>query len=215
MINNLLTNKTAFIDTIYRLRNNEEIVVFEKQFAISEVEDKEVGFFLEAEFDNESADYPFTAPPFHQPAALWAAKIIYFGAQLLLFREETAKDISVLFPEYNNQKTAAEHLSADICLRFLPYLVNKLKEIDPEDALIKRMETIMMEFPYSAVGYFTESGVPQFDNSFMENICCSQLLINRVITKKDKNTAAEPAIKLLIQSAMGAHLYFFWPNLDL
>jgi hypothetical protein len=215
MINNLITNKTAFIDTIYRLRNNEEIVVFEKQFTTSEVEEKEVAFFLETEFENESADYPVNAPPFHQPAALWAAKIIYFGAQLLLFREETAKDISVLFPKYNNQKTAAEHLSADICLRFLPYLVNKLKEIDPEDLLIKRMETIMMEFPYSAVGYFTESGTLQFDKLFMENNCYNQLLVNRVILKRDSNTAADPAIKLLIKSALGAHQQFFWPSLDL
>lgn len=215
MNHNLLTDKTPFIETIYRLRSNEEVVIFEKQFTTHAAEEKEVAFFLETEYENESADYPFTAPAFHQPSAVWAAKIIYFGAQLILFREETAKDINALFPEYTDQKSAAVQLSADISLRFLPYVIRKLKEIDPDDPLIKRLETILLAFPYSAVGYFTESNNLQFDHHFLNDNCCSQLLVNRVIGKKDRYTAADPAIKILIESALGAYQPVFWPGLHL
>ena len=113
----ILTNKTPFLETIYRLRSNEEIVIFEKQSATSGAEENEVIFFLETEYGNESVDYAYLAPPFHQPAVLWAAKIIYFGAQLLLFREETAKDIPGTFPGL--QKSATWYTGAIIC-RYMP-----------------------------------------------------------------------------------------------
>lgn len=215
MNDNILTGKTPFIETIFRLRSNEEIVVFEKQLKTDIAEEKELVFYLENEYENEALEYPFEAPSFDKSAALWAAKIIYFGAQLLLFREETAKDISTLFPEYGSQKSASVHLSADICLRFLPSLLSKLREIDPEDPLIQRMEKILQGFPYSAVGYFTETGKWQPDNNLMENSCSRLLMINRVIAKKDRIIAADPHIKSLIESALGNHLQVFWPNLHL
>lgn len=215
MDNNILIQKTPFLETICRLRSNEEIVVFEKQFSTNAAEEKEVIFFLETEYENESADYPFKAPAFHEGAALWAAKIIYFGAQLLLFRKETAKDINVLFPAFTDQRSEAVQLSADICLRFLPYVTNKLKEIDPEDPLIKKMETILLSFPYSGIGYFTETGKLQFDDHCMDNDCSRQLMINRVIAKRDRCTATDPSIKPLIESALGDHQPVFWPGLNL
>lgn len=215
MANTIVSNKTPFLETIVRLRNNEEIVIFEKQFTTSAAEEKEVSFFLQTEYENESSDYPFTPPVFEQAAALWAAKIIYFGSQLLLFREETAKDIQVLFPEYKNDAIAPVHLSADICLRFLPYLLKKLKEIDPDDLLIPHLEAILVKFPYSAIGYFMEPGKLQFDDRFIQNDCCRQLLINRVIAKGDRNTANMQSIKPFIESALGDHHQIFWPGLNL
>lgn len=214
-MSDILVNKTPFIETICRLRGNEEIVVFEKQFSINSAEEKELAFYLMAEYENEANDYPFTAPAFDEAAALWAAKIIYFGAQLLLFREETAKDISTLFPEYTKEKTAAAQLSADICLRFLPYLEKKLQEIDAEDPLIKRIEMLLQSFPYSAVGYFTEAGKLQFNDNIMSDDCSRQLIINRVIVRKDSTTAMDPVIKTLIESALGNHQQIFWPGLNL
>jgi hypothetical protein len=215
MNNNILINKTPFIETICRLRNSEEIVVFEKQFSTNAAEEKEVAFFLETEYENESADYPFSAPPFNQAAAVWAAKIIYFGAQLLLFREETAKDINALFPDCKEQRSGSIQLSADICLRFLPSLLHKLKEIDPDDPLIQKMENILLAFPYSAVGYFTEPGKLLLDDSFMNNDCCRTLLVNRVIAKKDRYTATDHGIKPFIDSALGNYQQVFWPGLNL
>ncbi|MFT3978879.1 MAG: hypothetical protein QM687_00325 [Ferruginibacter sp.] len=215
MDNNILTEKTPFLETIYRLRNNEEIVIFEKQFATTATEEKEVIFFLETEYEKESVDYPFDSPVFDGAAALWSAKLVYFGAQLLLFREETAKDIPALFPEYNNRRSDAADLSADICLRFLPHLAKKLKEIDPGDPLIERVELLLHGFPYSAIGYFGEAAQLQFDDFFMSNDCCRQLLINRILEKKDRYAALEQTIKPLIESALGNHQGIFWPGLNL
>ncbi|MBL7746322.1 MAG: hypothetical protein JNM19_02745 [Chitinophagaceae bacterium] len=214
MGNTNAVEKTPFLETIVRLRTNEEIVIFEKKFTTSAAEEKEVSFFLQTEYENESQDYPLTAPIFEPSAALWAAKIIYLGSQLLLFREETARDIQVLFPEYKDDVTSRVQLSADICLRFLPCLLKKVKEIDPNDPLIPHLETILIRFPYSAIGYFAESGKLQFDDLFLQNDCCSQLVVNRVIAKRDRNTADIQNIKPIIESALGDYQKIFWPGIN-
>jgi hypothetical protein len=206
---------TPFVETICRLRANEEIVVFRKQFETKVSEESEVVFFLETEYENEATDYPFTAPAFHPGAALWAAKIVYFGAQLLLFRQETANNLDTLFPNFKDSKSEGAQLSADLCLRFLPSILHKLREIDPDDLLIAKMEALLLEFPYSGIGYFGEPDKLRVEDYFLKNDCCAMLLANRVIEKQDRNAAADPVVKLLIESAMGNHQQLFWPSLKL
>ena len=209
----MLTDKAPFAETVYRLRNNEELIIFEKNLSIKATEETYVNDFLEAEYDNEALDYPYTAPVFDAGASMWAARIIYFSAQLLLFREETTRDIPVLFAAYPGTKSPSVFLSADICLRFLPDLLHKLKQIDPDDILVKTLEQRLQEFPYSAVGYFDETGLSQDEYDFSDD-CYRQLFVDRVIEKRDYKTASRPAVKTLIESALGDHEQFFWPLLN-
>lgn len=200
-----------FLETIYHLRTIEKVILYTKLEELSAKEEGDTLDFLESEYEKESLDYPFCAPVFNGYAAIWAAKIIYNSAQLLLHREMEVVDLSSIVPVFP-AKTAADMLAADLCLRFLPQVLENLRIIDPNDKLIIILENILGMFPYSAIGAELEN-VETDLTLILEDDCLRQLYLDRVMHLKAIKEAENPLIYEWLLAGFGNHKKEFWPEL--
>lgn len=166
--------------------------------------------YLEEIYHQESLDFPHQAPPFDAEAAIWAAELLYHAAQAILNRKATLEELTPLFEGYGGEKTAGAILSVDLCLRFVPDLLEKLKLINPDDGLILLLELQLEQWPYSAVGYATQ-GLPQQE---LDNPCVCQLYVDRIIAHKDTSLLVVPALVQAVKASLGAYQQKIWPDLD-
>lgn len=208
-----MTNKkTPFLDTIYHLRTREHAIIYDKKLDISKEEEKEVIELLRDEYEKEKLNYPFQAPDFDESAALWGSKIVYFATQLVLNREDTASKISALFPDFGKAITPSAMLSADLCLRFLPLLLLQLQHMDADDIILPVLEQKLKQFSYSGIGY--DMDLENLDHSVvLSDDCMTQLFLDRVVEKKDKNRGNLEIIKPLLLANFGDFKTIFWNEL--
>ena len=202
-----------FLKMLLNLRQ-EEVMLYDNLLSVQEAEEKEVLYFLEMEYQEEKTNYPHQAPNFHPSAALWAAKTVYFAAQLILYRENQPGELKALLPSFDGVINAESILSADLCLRFLPAIITKLKIIDPEDALIEVLEAHLITWHYSAIGQPLDWSAIAFDN-IEENPCLYQLYLDRIIEHKVHVLAAIAPFKKGIQASLGWHSNLLWSDLNL
>ena len=114
--------RALFTDMITRLYQHGEIVLYNNVLNILTDEALVTSDFLREVYDWEKQNYPFIPPEFDWTAALWSAKVVYFSAQLLLYRADTIEEVETLLQPYTEKPNASNILSVDICLRFLPDL---------------------------------------------------------------------------------------------
>jgi MoxR-vWA-beta-propeller ternary system domain bpX4 len=201
-----------FYNTIYQLRSNEEIILYDKMLDISEDDEELVKSFLLIEYDGEKENYPYTAPAYDANAALWAAKIVYTTSQLMLYREHKIEELKALLPEYEGELNASAILSSDLCLRFLPQILNETKYIDPDDELISLVEKYLKDWHYSSIGYPINADKLAFD-VIASNKCLQQMYVDRIITRKDAKRATFSFTHEKIKETMGDYAYEFWNDL--
>ena len=108
--------------------------------------------YLLAAYEQEAKVLPRPLPPFEAQAALWAAALIQRCALAILDRQQSAKDLALAFGSYEPQPQASAMLSADLCLRYLPALYQKLQELGPEDPLLPHLRDLGQIWHYSALG---------------------------------------------------------------
>lgn len=207
------TKKLPFLETIYHLRTIEQLILYDKVMQVSSQEEKETIELLRDEYEKEQLDYPFTAPKFDENAALWASKIVYFASHFLLHRENTDKDLSRYLSKYKGEMTASAFLSADLCLRFLPQLVQEFKSIDADDPIIPILESHLKAFHYSAIGFENEWGAIDF--KLFENDCFKQLYLNRITERKDTALSQIAAINVMLQRNFGNYPNVFWKHFEI
>jgi hypothetical protein len=201
-----------FLQTLYTLRNREEILLYEHAVLVPAAELELAAAFLETEYDNECLGYPGKAPAFDAAAATWAAQTVYIAAQLLLYRKDREADLPAMLPAYEGAVTPGAILSADICLRFLPDVVQMAGNIDADDILITILEAHLQHWHYSAIGHGTE--VEGLDFSVIStNPCLLQLYADRVMARKDRRLAAHAQIAPVVKAALGNHQRYFWNEL--
>lgn len=204
--------ETSFLDTIYHLRTIEQIILTDKINIISKTEENETASFLETEYEREILEYPGNAPKFNKEAALWGAKTIYIAAQLLLHREHTISDLNVLLPDFTGTQDASAVLSADLCLRFIPQILEEIKKIDPDDLVIPILEKHLYQFHYSAIGFKIEIEKIDF-NIIASNDCLQQLYIDRIVQRKAIKYSESDFVKKQLEIGFGAYKKIFWSQL--
>ncbi|MGV3539951.1 MAG: hypothetical protein ACO1OQ_09080 [Rufibacter sp.] len=202
-----------FFQTIDTLRRKEELMLFTKVMEVNYEEEALVAELLELEHERESLNYPFTAPAFDAAAAIWAAKTVYFASQLLLYREQSAQELSALLPVLPQQPNASAILSADLCLRFLPPLLQQAQLINSEDALVPILEQHLEQWHYSAVGHDLTIENLNFE-AILDNNCLLQLYTDRVIERKSLKLAEQSPIKEQIKASLGNYASTFWSALS-
>lgn len=201
-----------FLDTIYHLRNEEAMLLHSRLVPGSEEEEALVADFLELEYRNECLDYPGTSPEYDGAAAIWGARTVYVASQLLLYRENRSDELPLLLPAYGGNRTAGAILSADICLRFLPDILQQAKLIDPDDSLAILLENHLLSWHYSGIGYPLPA--EQLNMALvLNNATLQQLYVNRVIARKRRQLALLPALQPLVMAAMGNFANHFWKDL--
>lgn len=198
-----------FYDTIYQLRTNEEIILYDKLLYFNGDDEVLVKEFLQIEFDVESQNHPFSTPKYNAESALWAAKTVYTACQILLYREHKEAELTDLLPLFSYPITTEAILSADLCLRFLPQVLDEAKLIDPEDQVIPILESILQQWHYSGIGIELTLENLDFDPIF-SNPCLEQLYIDRVIEKKDRKRAESPQLLEKIKATLGNYTEKYW-----
>lgn len=84
---------------------------------------------------------------FHPQVAISAAALIHLSAWRLL-ASSSAED-RIEMP--GQPRTAAEHLSADMLLRFVPQLLRRARNLTPAEDLVKSLEDTLRRWPLSGV----------------------------------------------------------------
>ena len=194
---------------IQHLRRAEEVVLYAYLPELNAADLRETSVFLAKEYADESMEYPFETPVYDGDAAVWAAKVVFNAAQLLLYREQRAEDIAPLFEEFTGKKTAGAMLSADLTLRFLPDILEKVKTIDQEDVLNTLLENILTTWHYSGIRYRLDAGDLKLD-AISGNACLFQLYINRIIAYQNITLARVPVLQEGVKAALGDYGTAFW-----
>jgi len=199
-------------DTIEGLRVNEEIFITANISKLDEIDEEETLTFLQQEYSREVLNYPFSAPRFDGVSALWSSKVIYFAAQLLVNRVNTNSKLDDLLPIYNESINASTILSADLCLRFLPFFIVEFRNIDPDDQVLKRLMRIAEQFHYAAIGVELDLETLDFQ-TVIQNDCLRQLYLDRVVERQCITLGQSEYIKPWILQNLGDYKSFFWREL--
>ncbi len=200
-----------FLKMIQHLREKEEVMLYGNIITISPEESVAAAQFLKAEYEKELSGYPLLSPVFNAEAALWAARIVYVSAQLLLYRENKQRDLALLLPVYEQEHNAAAVLSADLCLRFLPDMLIQLKLIDTEDPLIELLEKILVQWHYSGVAYSLDTSVLDFTTS-QSDTALFEMYCERIFENKKLILAQHPVFRETITSQLGMYGNEFWKD---
>lgn len=198
-----------FLQTLQHLRHYEEVLLYNNLLQITEQERQEAALYLAEEYRNESVNYPFEAPAFSEPAALWAARTVYTAAQLMLYRAHAVAELNGLLPAYKGTVDAAAMLSADLLLRFLPPIIEQLKAWNPDDKLVEVLENQLKTWHYSGIAYL----LPVQDltmEAVVSHPCLYQLYIDRVIEYKRLPLANHPLLNRGIHASLGMFAAVYW-----
>lgn len=193
-----------FLQMVKGVRMHQEVLLHGKAVPFTAQEDEQVLAFLRDEYATESLTYPYTAPEFDEEAALWAAKVLYSSAQLLLYRTEAPENLRNTIQPYHGQVTEQSMISADLMLRFLPDLLTELKAIDEEDLLVGLLEGILEKWPYSALAYAFEEKTPEYQ-LLVGDPCLKQLAVNRIVAYRKTEALEQPELKAMLKANMGLY----------
>lgn len=205
-------NKSPFLDTLFLLRQEECITIFSDIHDISMKEEENAMDYFQAEFEKERLEFLSDTIVCDPETALWAAKVVYYSAQLHLIRQNTAKDLNKLIPPFKGEREVSTLLSADLSLRFLPQIVSALQMADPEDPLVKMLESVLKQFHYSAVGSDLELEDINWEGELRDKTY-RKLYLERIVEKKAYKLAEIPYINQLLIAEFGLYKDIFWKEL--
>ncbi|WP_420574008.1 hypothetical protein [Kordia sp.] len=199
------------LQTIHHLRTSGHFVLYTNQPKVSTNELNDVADFLEQEYENETLNYPYDAPKFDRNAAIWGAKTIYYAAQFLAHRLEEPKNLGKFFEAFTGEISPETQLSADLSLRFLPFIIKELESIDFDDWLVIILKKYLQNFQYSAIGHdFELEFNEEICVTLFQNNCFRTLFTDRVIEKKDLSLTAHKIIQENVAIHLGEHTGHLW-----
>ncbi len=199
--------KLGYLDSIKHLREKEEMVIYDFFLPTSD-DDNELSLFLEKEFEKESLHLAFDSLEFHSEAAVWAAKIVFLSAQLVLYRQHNKEEIMKVFPDFTKEVSCDAMFSADLCLRFLPSIISQLQEIDADDLLIPILQKIISKWHYSAISYQLKFDLDW--NEIEKSKSLLQLSTYRVHRYKRIDLAQKEPVFSTLKNIFGNRASYFW-----
>lgn len=208
----MVENTSPFLDTLFLLRKEECITIFSNIQTISKKEEQDAADYFESEFEKERLEFLSDQLTCDRETAVWAAKVFYHAAQLYLVRENTAKDLDQLIPEFKGTRNISSLLSADLSLRFLPQVITALQNVDPNDPLIGRLENILLQFHYSGVEYDLDLEKINWEEELKDRTY-RKLYLERIVEKKAYRLAEIPYINQLLMAEFGLYKNEFWREL--
>ena len=208
----MMENKSPFLDTLFLLRQEGCITIFSDIHEISKREEEDAMDYFQAEFEKERLEFLSDTIVCDTETALWAAKVVYHSAQLYLIRENTAKDLNKLIPSFKGKREISALLSADLSLRFLPQIVSALQRADPEDPVVKMLESILKQFHYSAIGSDLDPEGINWEEELKDKTY-RKLYLERIVEKKAYQLAEIPYINRLLIGEFGIYKDLLWKEL--
>ena len=143
-------------------------------------------------------------PSLSEPAALWAARMLYYICQFIVCREIGEPEIKAVFARHCPAlRGPATDWSVDLLLRHLPALFRSAKHLSNADPLLDEMRTLAAAWPLSSVGI---PGLSDFNvDSFIEHPALAGLYVDRIIATTDLSRLGEARVDELLREALGFH----------
>jgi hypothetical protein len=89
--------------------------------------------------------------PFEAKTAWSAAELVRQAGWFLVSHDEPEPELESRLQLAGPPATAAQHLSADVTLRYLPQVHRRAQALSPDDLLVKKLTTILRQWPLSGV----------------------------------------------------------------
>jgi hypothetical protein len=151
---------------------------------------------------------PHELPPLRIEIAVFGAMILYRAAQLLTYRDFRSESLRQAILNGPRESDASEQYSADLCLHFLPDLLRLARAASIADPLVSSLLELGARWPLSSVGI---AGVQLNDDgqarlrTLAQHPAAWRLYVDRVLQTADASRLADPATKLAVRAAVGAH----------
>jgi hypothetical protein len=119
-----------------------------------------------AAYDAYRIELPGPAPGFEPAAAADAARLVYRACWALVSEAEGDADLAAALAMPHPPRSAAEHASADLVLRYLPTVHRRARALGPDDCLHGLLADVLRRWPLSGVLSDVEEGPltpPDFD----------------------------------------------------
>ncbi|MHC4841501.1 MAG: hypothetical protein ACYTDT_11225 [Planctomycetota bacterium] len=133
-----------------QLLTNGEIV-FKRPPSAPPQRDLESQRILEQTFKRYVLDLPGAPPRLDIKIAHRAANVVRWASWLTLSHDEEEDELQRLLLFEGTPRSAAQHFSADMCLRFLPRVHKRLRAGKPDDPVVGILEDILRRWPLSGV----------------------------------------------------------------
>ncbi len=113
--------------------------------------DPEAAAVLEQAFADQRLTVAGPLIDFDAPTALAAAALVRRACRFLVNRNQPAAELAGALAMPGPPRTPAQHLSADLTLRFLPQVHRRARALDPADPLPARLAEVLRRWPLAGV----------------------------------------------------------------
>jgi hypothetical protein len=143
-------------------------------------------------------------PPLDVGLAGAAAQTLYRLCQCLVHREFMPQATLAQADRLPDApRTAGDHYSADLTLRFLPDVWRLAKEAAEGDPLVTTIRQLAGVWPLSSIG-MPDLPAPAIDG-IAEHPALVALYVDRIIERRDRSRLSGPRIREAFLTAIGAH----------
>lgn len=144
------------------------------------------------------------APAHSTEAGLWAARLVYHLAQFIVCRDISQEQIDATCNVPCPSAPTAEAIwSVDLTLRHLPRLFRLARHVSGGDPLVKQIERIAAEWPFSSVG------MPIVANSQLSIIAAhpslARIYADRIFAEADLSRIGNPLVDDRLRADIGMH----------
>jgi hypothetical protein len=138
-------------DFLTRLLYEGRIVFRERPAAASFKEKERAAELLERAYAGYRLDVAGPPIPFVGEIACAAGELVRQASWALVNHGDRIEDLGRRVVMPRGPKRPADHLSADLVLRFLPQVVRRARAIDPSDPLVEILTGVLRQWPLTGV----------------------------------------------------------------
>ena len=147
----------AFVEFLRTLLADGRVVLRERP-AVEAAERADARVLLADAYDDYRLGVAGPPLPFDAATALGMAEWLGLACWFLLRRDEPPEAVERALAPPPPPTSAAQHLSADLVLRFLPQVHRRARALDAADGLTRRLTELLRDWPLSGVLSDVEEG---------------------------------------------------------
>src|SRR5438309_8580575 len=140
----------SFVEFVRQLLTDGSVVLRQRP-AVEAAERAEARLLLADAYDDYRLDVAGPPLPFDAATALGAAERLWLACWFLVRRDEPPEAVERALALPPPPASAAQHLSADLVLRFLPQVHRRARALDAADGLTRRLTEWLRDWPLSGV----------------------------------------------------------------
>jgi len=141
---------TPFVEFLRALLTDGRVVLRQRP-AVEAAERAEARVLLADAYDDYRLDVAGPPLPFDAPTTLGMAERLWLACWFLVRRDEPPEAVERTLAPAPPPASAAQHLSADLVLRFLPQVHRRARALDAADGLTRLLAEWLRDWPLSGV----------------------------------------------------------------